>query len=274
MIHLVAGVTPDVAHRLTHGDHEIDGLTLVPAADDIESYIEIDRPRTLLLISPEFVAGAVGIDASRGDWCTRIAELGVPVILACSSARREHEAIRTLCTSIRVDVWYYPEASSCGSLDALIESASLTSLSVAAWHHIRLCATTQPDARAITISRFLFRQPASFSHTLDISGFGISATWYNQLLRLAGLAPFSVLRRIARVLQACSLHARPRLTMVDIAQASGCGSVDTLEREVHLFAGVSPSRLFGTCSNEELIELGVAVATSPSHLLGDTRASA
>ena len=262
MIHLVAAVDRDVALCVTHDSHKITAVTPVATAEAMVRGIEIDRPRSVLLISANFITRAAGMQESEGDWCIRLAELDVPVILACSTTSESHDILRALSALTRVEVWHYQDADARVALMASVRSASAASLSMAAWHAIRLHATNDLDDRIAAISRALFRLPCGFSRTLDVANFGLSVTWYNALLRKRGLQPFSVLRRTARVLHAWSLHAQAGASVLETACASGCGSVDTLSREVRLLAGVTPGHLFSEMSAEYLIDLSVAAAIS------------
>jgi hypothetical protein len=98
------------------------------------------------------------------------------------------------------------------------------------------------DPRLVTVMTDLFRRPRSYAmvdHAIALHN--LTVTRINGMLSRAGLRSFEYQRRAARASLAYELIGRCGFSVCHAAKRVGCGSVDTLTRDVRKVAQLTPT---------------------------------
>jgi hypothetical protein len=144
----------------------------------------------------------------------------------------------------------------CGGVGDAVEKAAATRVStqvLARLHHVfpRLQAS-----HVLPVVERLFLNPALFENeSAALIREQISAAALNSHLSGLGLQSLRALRRAARGAAAFQLIRRHRILVKQVAIRTGCGSVDTLERDVARLTQLSPTDLADRISDGALLDL-------------------
>ena len=189
------------------------------------------------------VGAGQGVTAKR-TYRTLQASGTPPLVFVFSVA--QHEVLSTVIRLARhipfevATMW--PDGRMEGLREA-VRSAAAGRLAMRVVHEALLARNTGIlDPRLVTVMTDLFRRPRSYAmvdHAIALHN--LTVTRINGMLSRAGLRSFEYQRRAARASLAYELIGRCGFSVSHAAKRVGCGSVDTLTRDVRKVAQLTPT---------------------------------
>jgi hypothetical protein len=128
---------------------------------------------------------------------------------------------------------------------------------------IRTRSTAILDPRLVTVMTDLFRKPRNYaSADRAIALHNLTVTRINGMLARVGLRSFEHQRRAARTALAYELIGRCGLSVQLAARRLGCGSVDTLSRDVRKVVRATPTEFAKSVNEAAAAQMVMAYLTS------------
>lgn len=214
--------------------------------------------------------GCAGAPRSHGGCLHR--RLCLPLVLLSPLSVEALDAVVAIAHHCRVSVIYrLPDDRIEHAHDAIARAAAAR-LGVRVLHALERAACAPLPGDVAQTVEHMFWEPGAFRRTGPaLSTQGINGAALNAELRRAGLEPLLVLRRIARVAHAYQLVAEFDASLKDVARRVGAGSVDSLARETKLLTKLTPAQMCSRLRAEELADIAVRAACSPSRRTLRTR---
>lgn len=199
--------------------------------------------------------------SSCGDPTDWEAPLGIlrplmlPLVLVCDGSVHHFRLAVLLARHRSVEVAIRRDDGSVEGLEEAISTAASSSFGMQVAHRLLGAIPAKARSDILPIVEHLFLRPADFTESHATTRLGqVSVAVLNRRLRASGLLPFHILRRAARVALADRLATEYGLPMKQIVVRTGCGSIDTLEREVRRMTKISLKVLMRSTSEAELVD--------------------
>ena len=196
------------------------------------------------------------------SWIDSLVLDEIPVVLVGDASRRTIDSIIAQCR--RHDCLQYAVLLPGDRFDQLapaIEAAISSVLGQRVFNEVLRGKERKLSDASAHVLRTLYRSPSSCRTSSSvISLAGKTVTAINMELRQVGLGSYRVHRRAAHVTHAYSLSHRRGITVSQLARTAGCGSVDTLARDVKAITGLSVRAMVTNLSKDELIQVVAAYA--------------
>jgi len=203
-----------------------------------------------LLVHPcDRIVGA-GLGESASRVYRSLQALGTPPLVFVFAVD-QHEVLETVVRLARRIPFEVATVWRDGRIEGLrsaVQSAaaSRTSMQVV-YETLRSRSAGLLDPRLVSVLSDLFRRPRSYARVdRAIALHNLTVTSINAMLSRAGLRSFEYQRRAARAALAFELMGRCGFSVSHTAKRVGCGSVDTLTRDVRKVSGLTPTEFART----------------------------
>jgi hypothetical protein len=148
-----------------------------------------------------------------------------------------------------------------GSLDGVAEAIQSAAATLAGMRVFARLVSARPmierSPRRRMIQHVLLHPQHFSDQGLGVRGDHLSTTVANAELRRLSVQSLRVLRRVARATTAVQLARAHGLALKQIAVRVGCGSEDTLQRDIQRVAGASLTSVLAIDDDAEIIERAV-----------------
>ena len=249
-------------------------LTAIRKAAEPSWFLEVaDGPRHLrqLAIGGSYdaiIISLMGNDLPSGRAVTEsdqsvsaVASLPAAIVIVVDESITSMRSAIDLARTCFVELVVLRNGAFLEGLSEAVRRAARSRVALRAASDIKGYAKPPLEPQLALLLDDLFRYPSRFSIARGTEmRHGISVALLNEKLRRAGLASFKVLRRCARIAEAYQLLTRLRLPLREVAERVGCGSAESLQREVHIRVGVSVGDMVRDIHEDALVGLMTAAA--------------
>jgi hypothetical protein len=239
----------------------------VASEADLASITGISPGRCDLFImdalDPMIRCGGIGVEIAAVMFAMRLRAIATPVVLLCGASAEALQLMAPLWKGRSVELAFLHDDGAMMRLDAAVRSAGARTIAVRAFDTLARLSLAELDSHTLDVVENVFRHPKHYETSESFVALnGISTSVFNARLRRAGIKPFRVLRRCARVAHVWQLVNRLGADLTTAITLTGCGSTDSLERACSMLADMSPGRLCRELDAESVIDAVVRLASS------------